>query len=172
MNFSILIGMNQLILGFVALLWACGTIVAQDSPQVTIVRLQAPVYPPMAIAARVSGEVNLDVTLAPDGTVATVAVRSGPPMLTQVAIDSAKHTQFRAIVEASGGAYQVTYRFVLDEPTKCDRDTSYLRLKYDRNLVTITEQPALICDQIVEITTVRSRSVKCLYLWRCGSKTP
>lgn len=165
--------MNQVILGLAALLWASGTIVAQDTqPQVTIVKLETPVYPPMALAARVSGDVNLDVTLASDGAAATVSVLSGPQMLRQVAVDSAKRSQFRMIVEKPGGAYQVTYRFVLDEPTKCERDNSYPRLKYEQNLVTITEQPALLCDPAAVIERVRFRSAKCLYLWKCGSKVP
>lgn len=171
-EFSILIYVNQVILGFTVLFCTCGTIVAEDSPpQVAIVRLETPVYPPMALAARVSGDVNLDITLAPVGTAANVAVRSGPPMLTQAAIDSAKRSQFRAIIDKPGGAYEVTYRFQLDQPTKCERDSSYPRLQYELDLVTITEQPALLCDPAVVIERIRFRSAKCLYLWKCGSKT-
>ena len=137
--------MNQVMLGFAALLWTSVTIAAQDTPtQIVIVRLENLVYPPMALAARVSGDVNLDVTLAPDGTAVTVAVQSGPPMLMHSAIGSAKQSQFRAIVGKPACAYEVTYRFVLNVPTKCERDSSYPRLRYEQNLATITEQPAML----------------------------
>ena len=122
----------------------------------------------MALAARVSGDVMLDVSLKSDGTPSTAAVRSGPPMLRQAAIESATRSHFRVSAENATGAYAVTYRFVLDWPTKCERDISYPRVKLEGNLLTITEQPALICDPAVE----RIRSAKCLFLWRCGSKTP
>jgi TonB family protein len=165
--------MNRAILGSIGVAWACIAIVGQEPRgQLTIASLQAPIYPPMALAARVSGEVNLDVTLASDGTASGVAVQSGPPMLRQAAVDSATRSQFRADSEGPVRTYLVTYRFVLDSPTSCERDSSYPRLKHEGNVVTVTEQAALICDPAVSIERVRFRSAKCLYLWKCGSKAP
>jgi hypothetical protein len=39
-------------------------------------------------------------------------------------------------------------------------------------MVTITEQNVLMCDPAAVIESVRFRSAKCLYLWKCGSKEP
>jgi TonB family protein len=172
-GFSILIIMNRAVLGLIGLVWACGSIGGQESrEQQTIVNLQTPIYPPMALAARVSGEVNLDITLTADGAAGTVAVQGGPPMLRQAALDGATRSRFRAETGDACKHISVTYRFVLDSPTSCERDNSYPRLKFDGDLVTVTEQAALLCDPASAIERVRFRSVKCLYLWKCGSKTP
>jgi TonB family protein len=165
--------MNRAILGAIYLVLPCGWIMSQQvREEPTIVELTTPIYPPMALAARVSGEVKLDVTIGEGGTPSAVAVQSGPPMLRQAAIDSATRSKFRANIEVPGGIHPVTYRFVLDWPTKCERDNSYPRVKHEGDLVTVTEQPALICDPATSIEKVRFRSAKCLYLWKCDSKAP
>ena len=61
-----MIGMNWPSLALVALLWSYATIFGQEQP-LAVVKLEAAVYPPMAFAARVSGDVVLNVTLASDG---------------------------------------------------------------------------------------------------------
>lgn len=165
--------MNRAILGAIYLVLPCGWIMPQQArEELTIVDLTTPIYPPMALAARVSGEVKLDVTLGEGGIPSAVAVQSGPPMLRQAAIESATRSKFQENIENTGSVHPVTYRFVLDRPTKCERDNSYPRVIHEGDLVTITEQPALICDPATSIETVRFRSAKCLYLWKCGSKAP
>jgi hypothetical protein len=126
----------------------------------------------MAIAARVSGDVILNVTLASDRSVNGVTFESGPPMLRQAAISSAKRSQFQATLENRTGGCRLVYRFVLDQTTKCEHDDSYPRVKHEANVVAITEQNVPICDPAATIERVRFRSAKCLYLWKCGSKTP
>ena len=58
-----------------------------SAPSLRIVKLDAPHYPPIATAARVSGDVKLKITIAEDGTARTVEVTSGPEMLKRVAMD-------------------------------------------------------------------------------------
>jgi TonB family protein len=167
--------MNRAIFAFAGLMWTCCVVLAQDErPSVTVVKLGDSIYPPMALAARVSGEVKLNVTITPDGSEIAITVQSGPAMLRQAAVDSATRAVFRANGNASGGTYPVTCRFVLEDATKCgdERDSSYPHIGFDQNVVTITEQPALICDPAGTVATVRFRSIRCLYLWRCGYKTP
>ena len=152
----------------VLLLSLCPTL-AQTSlsvPPPTIVTLGSPTYPPMAVAARVSGDVNLSVTVATDGAPVSVTVVSGPPMLRQAAIESAKASRFWP----SAGVYPVIYKFVLDLTMKCgeERDSSYPHVKYEANVITVAEQSVLLCDPAAVIERVRS--AKCLYLWKCGSK--
>lgn len=47
-----------------------------------------PVYPPIARAARISGTVVLQATIAKDGTIRDLHATSGPPMLLQAALDA------------------------------------------------------------------------------------
>ena len=163
--------MNRPFLALVAVFWACGSIFGQE-PQLAVVKLEAALYPPMAVAARVSGEVILNVTLAADGRTSAVIVESGPPMLRQAAVNSATQSQLQANLENRSGGYRLVYRFVLDQTTKCDHDDSYPRVTHDANVVTITEQNVPICDPVAVIERVRFRSAKCLYLWKCGARTP
>src|ERR1039458_8703447 len=51
------------------------------SPDLRIVKQTPPVYPPLAKAAHVSGEVKLQVEIGKDGHVTGTKVVSGPPML-------------------------------------------------------------------------------------------
>jgi hypothetical protein len=112
-DFLRIIGMNRPSLALAALVWTTASIFAQE-PQLAIAKLEAPVYPPMARAARVWGDVILKVTLASDGNANAVTVESGPPMLRQAAINSATRSQFQANLENRTGGYRLVYRFVLD----------------------------------------------------------
>ena len=140
-------------------------------PSLEAVKLQPPVYPPIAMAERVSGDVDLKITLLSDGNLGTVQVESGPQMLRQAAVDSATRSRFEL---PSGGpaeeSYHLTYRFALDKAAGCnqERDKSYPHIHFESNTVTISEQPVPICDPTAEIEPTRVRSVKCLFLWKCG----
>jgi hypothetical protein len=122
----------------------------------------------MAMAARVYGEVDLKITLLPDGTPAKVQVQSGLQMLRQAAVDSATRSRFELTPgDHPDEFYNLVYRFALDKARGCDqeRDKSYPHIRYESNTVTISEQPMSICDPTTE--QVRVRSIKCLYLWKC-----
>jgi protein TonB len=54
-----------------------------------------PVYPPIAVAARVEGTVVLQATISKFGTIANLRVASGPPMLQQAALDAVKNWRYR-----------------------------------------------------------------------------
>jgi TonB family protein len=140
-----------------------------SSPSLTAIKLEPPVYPPIAIAARVFGDVDLRITLTADGTPGDVQVESGPQMLKQAAVDSATRSRFRlAPGDQARQSYQLVYTFALDKAAQCgqERDKSYPHIHYEANTISITEQPVPTCDPIVERTRVRS--VKCLFLWKCG----
>jgi TonB family protein len=138
-----------------------------SAPQVE--SLKAPAYPPIALAARVSGEVHLRIALAADGTPLSVEMRSGPAMLQQSAIDSARGSRFQAPAQESPSQpLELTYRYVIN-PLECDQapDPSYPRVSSETYTITITGQVMTICDPAAQI---RVRSAKCLYLWRCSLK--
>jgi TonB family protein len=58
-----------------------------------------PVYPPIAEAARVSGDVVLAVTIQTDGHVSKARVVSGAAMLQQASIDAVKRTIYKPFLE-------------------------------------------------------------------------
>jgi TonB family protein len=145
---------------------------APDSEtSLTLVKLNPPAYPPIAMAARVSGDVRLSVMLAADGTAASVNVESGPPMLRQAAVESANASRFQPVRESQvGRAYQLIYKFSL-EYLRCDQapDPSYPLVKAEVNMVSISGQSVPLCDPEADI---KVRSAKCLFLWKCGLRTP
>ena len=71
-------------------------LVAQSLPKttVTVSRLSPPIYPKLALQARIATTVVLDVTVRPDGSVDSVALVSGHPMLNGAAMESAQKTKF------------------------------------------------------------------------------
>lgn len=137
------------------------------TPSLKIVKLDPPQYPPIAMAARVMGRVELKVTLGQDGRTQTVEALSGPEMLKKAAIESAKSSTFQA-QDASqrDQAYELTYVFELHY-LNCGEapDTSYPRVTSDSDVVTISAEAMPICDPAAEIPV---RSARCLWLWRCG----
>jgi len=68
------------------------------SPEVAlsfILSQPKPVYPPIAVAARVSGTVVLDITISTHGRVLGEHVISGPAMLQQAAMEAVKNWTFK-----------------------------------------------------------------------------
>jgi TonB family protein len=105
---------------------------AQDpppAPSLRAINLRAPEYPPIAVAARVSGEVDLKITLLDDGTLGTVEVESGPQMLRQAAVESAKGSKFPpATKERASESYALIYRFVLKLWIAASREMHPIRM--------------------------------------------
>jgi len=64
-------------------------------PPILALKRQAPVYPPIARAARVEGQVLLRLSVDPNGQVADVKVLSGPAILQQAARDAALNWKFK-----------------------------------------------------------------------------
>jgi protein TonB len=60
-----------------------------------LIEKTAPIYPPIARAARISGTVVLQVTISKTGEVETLRVISGPPMLQQAALDAVNTWRYR-----------------------------------------------------------------------------
>ena len=68
------------------------------SPEVAlsfILSQPKPVYPPIAVAARVSGTVVLGITIGTHGRVLGIRIVSGPAMLQQAAMESVKNWTFK-----------------------------------------------------------------------------
>lgn len=59
-----------------------------------LVRRVDPVYPPLAMQARVQGEVIIDAVIETDGTVSEMQVISGHPLLIQAALDAVRRWRY------------------------------------------------------------------------------
>lgn len=66
-----------------------------------------PVYPPIAQAARVQGDVGIEIVIDATGKVASEKVVSGPQMLWQTALDTVKEWRFTPF-QANGAAISVS----------------------------------------------------------------
>src|SRR3954449_12751963 len=67
---------------------------AMLAKRAVLTKLSTPIYPPLARQARISGEIDLALDICPDGTVGSVSVIRGRPMLRSVAVESAQRSQF------------------------------------------------------------------------------
>ncbi len=67
--------------------------IRQDASQMSarLVSKTAPVYPPLAKQARISGTVKLQAVIGKDGTVQNLTVISGHPLLVQGALDAVRN---------------------------------------------------------------------------------
>jgi TonB family protein len=82
----------------------------------------APVYPPIAKAARIVGTVVFDVVIGTTGKIATMRVVSGPAMLQQAAIDCLKQWTFKPFIKDGSptkatGRVSILFDLGKDEPT-------------------------------------------------------
>lgn len=68
----------------------------QDTPQVTrkVKSQVTPVYPDLARRMNVHGKVKLQVTVAPDGTVKSIHVLGGHPILAGASQDAVRNWKF------------------------------------------------------------------------------
>ncbi len=123
------------------------------------------------------GDVNLKLSIRPDGSIESAEALSGHPMLKQAALDSADKSLYGCgQCDSLGSAYFVTYTFAIGD--KCENygpKCEELQLRpaivtQAAGSVIITVSPLCTCDPRGVITKLRVRSAKCIYLWRCGSR--
>ena len=155
------------------------TVADANTPQtgVSLTKLDDPVYPPLARQARISGDVNLILHVRQDGSIESVEVVSGHPMLKEAALYSAKRSEFECHdCSEALTVYSLVYTFELTTAEKCCEATedsadaeqskrSRAGVVQSQHHITILADPACICDPSAHI---RARSAKCLYLWKCG----
>jgi Gram-negative bacterial TonB protein C-terminal len=155
------------------------------APHIVFRRFSYPIYPPLARANNIVGDVVLKVSYRPDGSIESLAVVSGDPVLTQAALDSAKQSLLQCRGCSSSDLSQsLTYSFRIF-PAKADPCCCTSRpgvtatppttqVSQLWNHITITEPPLCMCpDKCSEAWAQahsRHRSAKCLYLWKCGKR--
>jgi len=96
-------------------------IISEQEAREHLITHPAPIDPPIAMAAQISGEVRLAVTVESDGTVSGVKTLSGPPMLVGAATDAVKKwffSPFKKAGEAMRVSTEVNIPFSLPKPPK------------------------------------------------------
>jgi TonB family protein len=121
--------------------------VAQQEPTLTWLYRSDPTYPQMARIAHITGRVILEVTVQPSGEFA-ISRAIGHPILVQAAKDSVQSAKLRC--EGCGDeqhTFSIAYEFKMDDPPP----------------------PSPPVAEVRRVRRQRDRSIRCLYLWRCGS---
>jgi TonB family protein len=153
----------------------------------SLAQLSAPVYPPLARQANITGDVVVRVSVDPNGTVESAVVESGHPMvaLRVAAIESASRSRFECHNCKEGTVfYRLWYTFKIVKGEDCCNahtmiptvDTVMPPLTLDGQFVlspdrhiTVAAEQACICDAAF-VVTKKLRSPKCLYLWKCSTR--
>lgn len=141
------------------------------------VKETAPIYPPAARTAGITGDVEVMLSVRQDGSLVSAAAVSGPPLLRTAALTSALQTTYgcRKCSEAAN-SFLVVYTFKIGDDCLCgpphDHDEhnnnaqSASPVTEARYRVETTALITCTCDPASDFR--KSRSLKCLYLWRCG----
>jgi TonB family protein len=140
-----------------------------------LIKLSPPVYPPLASQARIMGDVKVYVHVRKDGSVESAELFSGHPMLAPAALASAKQSQFECKdCLAEVNSFALTYTFHIAGEChfgpNCEYVKSPSKVEQFQGHVVLTVEPWCECDPAETITPVKVRSMKCLYLWKCGSR--
>ena len=145
--------------------------------EVVLVSLSKPAFSQMARIANVEGEVMVNVTVRQDGN-AEATVMKGHPLLIKAALDSANESRFECRGCSGPLTYQLVYTFKrTSESNCCDGMGASVKVEqgqqsYDeqgrpQTRVTISAEKVCLCDPGF---TVKVRSLKCLYLWKCSAR--
>jgi TonB family protein len=121
--------------------------VAQEERTLTWLHVCDPAYPQMARIAHISGRVILEITVQPSGEF-TVSKAIGHPILVQAAKDSVQKSKLKC--EGCGDeqhTFSIAYEFKIDDPSP----------------------PSPPVAKVAPVRRQGDRSIRCLYLWRCGS---
>jgi TonB family protein len=93
--------------------------VSESNARQHLVKKSEPVYPPIAQAARIQGDVIIAVVIGTDGSIASEKVISGPAMLQQAALDALKMWRFTPFLTngiATQATTTLTFSFQIDKP--------------------------------------------------------
>src|SRR5688572_3105764 len=92
----------------VALILALTTV---QGVELKVVQSVEPVYPALAMAARVQKQVRIWVKISPDGNVQDATIVDGHPLLNESAIDAAKQWKFNRT--PFGGVSEISVAFAI-----------------------------------------------------------
>ena len=142
-----------------------------------VVKLFAPMYPPLARATNIAGDVDVHLSIPQDRKIGSAVAVSGHPLLRAAALDSAQHAQFecRKCTEATT-SFRLVFTFQTEGdcssspaasgPKSREPDKTYPIIKDADDRVTVTALVFCISDPPFDLG--KRRSLKCLDLWICG----
>ena len=130
-----------------------------------MIKLSTPEYPPLARMASISGEVKVTASIGKDGAV-ELAEATGHPLLKQAALESVQKSTFECRGCTNEAKRLLTFSFeIKDEGDCCGGYAQPPEVTQLGDHIIIVAARGCICDPAA---TRRVRSLKCLYLWRCG----
>jgi len=104
-------------------------------------------YPPLARSAGVDGNVTLDCTILPDGTVSDIVVVSGHTFLRSTAISAAKTWRFKwSGVAPQKGTIRLVFEFHLGKRLKterCPEEGEKIIFDYPNTVKLMSDRPPL-----------------------------
>jgi TonB family protein len=136
---------------------------------VVITKLVQPSYPPLALRARIQGDVQIVVGVRRDGTIESASVTSGHALLGETALQSAQSSEYECRrCQETITSYSLLYAFRLEVPNP---GQSTIPVTQVGNRITVIAEPPTIMVTISDpASAFRRRSAKCLYLWNCGHR--
>jgi TonB family protein len=152
-------------------------VAGSETHGVVLTKLVPPIYPPSARVTRITGDVDLMLSVRQDGVVESVVVASGHPLLKQAALDSVRQSHFECRkCSAPVTAFRLVYTFQIegkcDDPPQENRanqtknEQVYPQVSEAEHRVTVVALELCIVDPS---PTRKIRTLKCLYIWKCGS---
>jgi TonB family protein len=166
----------------IAILLMAGVAWPQE-PAFRWVEFHPPLYPTIARSAHIEGKVIIEFTILPDGTV-TVQKSTGHPILVAAALDSLKQSKAKcdgcgdnAVMSSIGFDFRITgegcYHTAkpsnpetLDNAKISPAPSEGSVTSVPLNTITITAELSCICCS--KVVRIKSRSIRCLYLWKCA----
>jgi TonB family protein len=89
-----------------------GTAQSNSSRRVAVLSAVAPAYPPIALTANTSGDVQIAVTIDKTGHVTKAVFVSGNPLLHKAAVEAAKRWEFEKLDEEATLQLAFSFRMV------------------------------------------------------------
>jgi len=129
--------------------------------------------------AHIAGDVVVEVGVAPDGTIQSTEVVSGPPLLEKATLESAGQSQFECRnCDMKPRKVRLVYTYRLLPGDCCgekypaengESSGAAPGVTQEGNHITVVDYPGCICDPAADVSP-KIRSWKCLYLWKCAVK--
>jgi hypothetical protein len=136
---------------------------------IVLTKLAQPSYPPLALQARIQGDVQIVVRIRRDGTIESASLASGHALLGGTALQSAQSSEYecrRCREEIT--AYSLLYAFRLEVPNPGQSTIPVTQV--GNHITVIAEPPTIMMTNYDPVAAFRRRSAKCLYLWNCGRR--
>lgn len=112
-----------------------------DSNMSCVERLEMPVYPPLAAAARIRGTVKATVSVSADGSAKTTSEEPAHALLIQAVQNAIVASAFRK--SCAGKSVSLVFNFVFGEKPDTDRQRQRISFSYP-NQFSISVPPQII----------------------------